>query len=171
MTLTRTQYQAIQMLLNGASDKEIIASCNCSRTTLHRWKKNPEFKSALSTGMEKTDAIFKEQIEKSHKELIEKEVEAWKERQIRVREQEWLASEKLFALGIKMLESVNIEEKRWSLKDVTTILETSSNLARLSSEMWSKDLNAAMQLVLRYGYEIIDKQVIKTQVEFDIDDE
>lgn len=171
MSLTRKQYQAIQLLINGASDKEVIASCNCSRTTLHRWKKDSEFKSALTTGIEKTDAIFKEEIEKTNKELIENEIHTWKQRQLATRENEWVASEKLFALGMKMLESVNIEEKRWSLKDITTIFETGSSLSRLSSEMWNRDLNAAMLLVLRYGYEIVDKQENKTQVEFDIDDE
>ncbi|MBD0261456.1 MAG: hypothetical protein ICV78_01710 [Tolypothrix sp. Co-bin9] len=159
MSLTHKQYLAIQMLINDATDKEIIASCGCSRTTLHRWKKNPEFQAAITSVKQQTDSIFKEEIARTHKELIENDVDAWKQRQLTIREHEWLASEKLFALGMTMLESVNIEEKRWTMKDVTSILETGSNLARLSSEMWNKDLNVAIQLVLKYGYEIVDKQL------------
>jgi hypothetical protein len=170
MSLTHKQYLAIQMLINDATDKEIIASCGCSRTTLHRWKKNPEFQAAITSVKQQTDSIFKEEIARTHKELIENDVDAWKQRQLTIREHEWLASEKLFPLGMTMLESVNIEEKRWTMKDVTTLLETGSNLARLSSEMWNKDLNAAIQLVLKYGYEIVDKQ-LPIQVEDDKDDE
>jgi len=170
MSLTHKQYLAIQMLINDATDKEIIASCGCSRTTLHRWKKNPEFQAAITSVKQQTDSIFKEEIARRHKELIENDVDAWKQRQLTIREHEWLASEKLFALGMTMLESVNIEEKRWTMKDVTSILETGSNLARLSSEMWNKDLNAAIQLVLKYGYEIVDKQ-LPIQVDDDKDDE
>ncbi|MDF5718260.1 MAG: hypothetical protein PUP93_31430 [Rhizonema sp. NSF051] len=58
-----------------------------------------------------------------------------------------------------MIEQFSLKEKRWSLKDVCSCLEISSKLARESAQMWDEDLNAAITLVRKFGFDVVDNQV------------
>lgn len=158
MNFSPDQLRAIELLSEGITETEVASILSKSRSWVQRQKKIPEFKEAIKSFKQKTASIFKEELEKNQYEAIQKEVESWEIRRQFLREQEWLASQKLFELAMKMLDDPLLQEKRWTFKDTTNILQVASELARVSSELWSSNLNAAIELTRRYGYDIIDQQ-------------
>ncbi len=63
MKLEAQHFRAIQDLSMGMSADEVIGSCKISKSTLYRWKSDPDFKAALEMELKKTQAAVPEQLQ------------------------------------------------------------------------------------------------------------
>jgi transposase len=157
VSLSSEQLKAVQLFIDGASEQEVSDACGCSRSTVQRWKRKPEFQLAIENGKQQVEVLFKEEIKKSQQQIIEIQVQSWEARREELRELEWQLSERLFRKGEEML-SIPLEEKKWTFREAFLCLQTASELARKSSQTWDDDINSALQLVRSFGYAIIDEQ-------------
>lgn len=84
------------------------------------------------------------------------DLESWESRRIQQREEEWQASKRLLERALEMLNQP-LNDRKWSYSDAAKLIEASSKLARQSAEMWGGDLSAAIEILMQYGYQVIDK--------------
>ena len=158
--LTSLQLQAACLIADGQTEIQVATACKKSRSWIQDLKRREDFQAAVKEAQRKKNSL-KEGLQQVQKEVFKKKIsedlEDWKARQQQLREQEWEISQKLLLKAQEMLE-ISIEERRWNFRDACQFLEVASKIGRLSSEFWQSDLNAAIQVVLKYGYEVVDTQ-------------
>ena len=158
--LTSLQLQAASLIAEGKTESQVAAACNKSRSWVQELKRREDFQASVKEAQKNKESV-KENLQQVQKEVFQKkiseELQDWIARQSQLREQEWQISQKLLLKAQEMLE-ISIEERRWNFRDACQFLEVASKIGRLSSELWQSDLNAAIQVVLRHGYEVIDAQ-------------
>ncbi len=79
-----------------------------------------------------------------------------------MRSQEWELSQLLLDKARKALEDLEISGR---IQNIANALKIGSELGRISSELWSSDLNAAISLVRQYGFDIVDVNTKKNEFE------
>jgi hypothetical protein len=158
--LTSLQLQAASLIANGQTETQVATACKKSRSWIQDLKRREDFQAAVKEA-QKNKESFKQGLQQLQKEVFQKKVsedlEDWRSRQKHLREQEWEISQKLLLKAQEMLE-FSIEERKWSFRDAAIFLEIASRIGRQSSELWQSDLNAAIQVVLKHGYEVVDTQ-------------
>jgi len=161
--LNSIHLQAASLIAEGRTESEVAAACSKSRSWVQELKRREDFQAAIEEARKKKE-VDKKELQQFQKEVFQEKItevlDDWIARQSQLREQEWQISQKLLLKAQEMLE-FSIEERRWNFRDACQFLEVASKIGRLSSEMWQSDLNAAIQIVLRHGYEIIDIQEIE----------
>lgn len=148
--LDPTQLQAALLAAQGFSAKEVADHVNVSLRTIQRWQKLPLYIQTIQTLSSK---VRSESIEKLADELIE-ENQIWEQRRRELREREWKLSNLLLEKAEKILEDSDLEI---SPRQLSNILEIGSDLARRAAEMWDSDLNAAIALTRRYGFNVVEE--------------
>ncbi|MDF5716421.1 MAG: hypothetical protein PUP93_21720 [Rhizonema sp. NSF051] len=148
------QLKAIAMLAQGESENEVASTLSKSRSWVQQVKRHPEYQKIKDAN---TDAVVQAVAENTKKGASQTFSE-WENRRRVQREREWQISQALLDKAQDMIEQFSLEEKRWSLKDVCSCLEISSKLARSSAQMWDEDLNAAITLVRKFGFDVVDTQ-------------
>lgn len=78
----------------------------------------------------------------------------WERRRQQLRSREWEASELLFKKAMHCLRELELSAR---MQNIANALKIASELGRKSSELWDDNLNAAIQLLLKYDYEVKDK--------------
>lgn len=58
-----------------------------------------------------------------------------------------------------------------SPRQLSSILQVGSDLARRASELWNGDLNAALALVRRYDFDVTDRLMLDEENETDANDD
>lgn len=149
VTLSPKQFQALSLLGRGDCPKSVAASLNVSARTLQRWQLLPEFRDLIEKISNRTKSLTVE----SATESFQKEQELWQIRRDKLREEEWEISQLLLKKAREVLENFEISGR---IQNIANALKTASELGRLSSELWSGDLNSAISLVRQYGYEVVD---------------
>jgi hypothetical protein len=84
----------------------------------------------------------------------------WQQRRQRLREKEWEMSELLFEKAEKALRDLELVGR---IQNLANALKVASELGRKSSELWGDDINAAIALLLKYQYDIIDKRQLEDE--------
>lgn len=149
MTLTSNQLKALALIGRGDSPKLVAAAIGVSSRTISRWLLLPEFRDLI----EKISSQTKSLTIESASENFQKEQELWQNRRAKLREEEWEISQLLLKKAREVLENFEISGR---IQNIANALKTASELGRLSSELWSGDLNSAISLVRQYGYDVID---------------
>lgn len=80
----------------------------------------------------------------------------WSLRREQLRAREWEASELLFQKAMQALRELELSAR---MQNIANALKIASELGRKSSELWGDDLNAAVTLLLRYNYDVVDKNL------------
>lgn len=165
--LNSLHLQAAALLAEGKTESEVAVACGKSRSWVQELKRREDFQAAVEENRKKKE-VHKQELQQFQKELFQEKIsealEDWIARQQQLRQQEWELSQKLLLKAQEMLE-FSIEERRWNFRDACQFLETASKIGRLSSELWQSDLNAAIQIVLKHGYEVIDTQESFSEIE------
>lgn len=158
--LNSIHLRAASLIAEGKTESEVAAACGKSRSWVQELKRREDFQAAIEEARKKKE-VHKKELQQFQKEVFQEKIsevlDDWIARQSQLREQEWQISQKLLLKAQEMLE-FSIEERRWNFRDACQFLEVASKIGRLSTELWQSDLNAAIQVVLRHGYEVIDTQ-------------
>jgi hypothetical protein len=85
------------------------------------------------------------------------EEEEWHQRRQKLREKEWAVSELLFQKAEAALRDLELVGR---IQNIANALKIASELGRKSSELWDSDINAAIALLLKFNYQIIDKNLV-----------
>lgn len=147
--LESAQLQAAILIGQGVSTKETADRLNVSLRTVQRWQKLDLF---VETVQNLANKVRKGSIEKLADELIQ-ENQIWEQRRRELREREWKLSNLLLEKAEKLLEDSELEI---SPRQLSNILEIGSDLARRAAEMWDGDLNSAIALTRRYGFNVVE---------------
>ena len=143
------------MLAQGESENEVASTLSKSRSWVQQLKRHPDYQKIKDANTDAMVQAFAENTKKGASQAFSE----WESRRLMQREREWQLSQALLDKAQDMISQFSLEEKRWSLKDVCSCLETSSKLARESAQMWGEDLNAAITLVRRFGFDVVDNQL------------
>jgi len=158
--LTSLQLQAVSLIADGQTETQVATACKKSRSWVQELKRREDFQVAIKEAQRNKESL-KQGLQEVQKEVFQEKIsevlEEWKTRQGQLREREWEISQKLLLKAEEMLE-FSIEERRWTFRDAAMFLDVASRIGRQSSELWQSDLNAAIQVVLKYGYEVVDTQ-------------
>jgi hypothetical protein len=149
VTLSPKQLQALSLLGRGDAPKSVAATLKISARTLQRWQLLPEFRDLIEKISNQTKSLTVE----SATESFQKEQQIWQTRRDELREQEWQISQLLLKKARRVLEDFEISGR---IQNIANALKIGSELGRMSSELWSSDLNAAISLVRQYGFDVID---------------
>jgi transposase len=147
--LEPAQLQAAILVAQGVSTKEAAHRVGVSLRTLQRWQKLDLFIETIQTLGNK---VRKGSVEKIADELIQENL-IWEQRRRELREREWKLSNLLLEKAERLLEDTELEI---SPRQLSNILEIGSDLARRAAEMWEGDLNSAIALTRRYGFNVVD---------------
>lgn len=147
--LEPAQLQAAILVAQGVPTREAADRVGVSLRTIQRWQKLDLFVETIQSLGSKVRTAS---IAKIADELIQ-ENQIWEERRKELREREWKLSNLLLLKAEKLLENVDLEI---SPRQLSNILELGSDLARRAAEMWSGDLNSAIVLTRRYGFDVVD---------------
>ena len=79
MPLQNEHFRAIGMLAFGLPLADVARDSNCSVSTLHRWKKMPEFRAALDLELAKRQSAAPDQIQTIATESFEAQLDAQRE--------------------------------------------------------------------------------------------
>ncbi len=151
MTLSPNQLQALTLIGRGDSPKSVALAIGVSSRTIHRWLLLPEFQDLI----EKISSQTKSLTVETATESFQKEQKIWQERRNELRSQEWELSQLLLRKARQALEDLEVSGR---IQNIANALKIGSELGRISSELWSNDLNAAISLVRRYGFDVTDRQ-------------
>lgn len=162
--LDPAQLQAAILIGQGVSTKEAAERIGVSLRTIQRWQKLDLF---VQTVQSLSSKVRTASIEKVADELVQ-ETQIWEERRKELREREWKLSNLLLSKVEKLLENTDLEI---SPRQLSSILQVGSDLARRASEMWNGDLNAAVALVRRYDFDVTDRQMLDEENETDANDD
>ena len=158
VTLSPKQLQALSLLGRGNTPKSIAATLDISTRTLQRWQLLPEFRDLIEKISNQTKSVTVENVTES----FQKEQQIWQARRDELRKQEWEISQLLLKKARQALEDLEISGR---IQNIANALKIGSELGRISSELWSSDLNAAISLVRQYGFDIIDVSVKENELE------
>jgi hypothetical protein len=147
--LSPKQLQALTLIGRGDSPRTVALAIGVSYRTIYRWLTLPEFQNLTEQISTQTRILTVEGATES----FQKEQEIWQSRREQLRTQEWDISQLLLKKAQKALENLEISGR---VKDVVDAIKIGSELGRVSSELWSSDLNAAISLVRQYGFDVID---------------
>lgn len=149
MSLSPNQLQALTLIGRGDSPKSVAAAIGVSSRTIHRWLILPEFRDLMIKISNQTKSLTIE----SATESFQQEQKIWQERRNELRSQEWELSQLLLKKARQALEDLEISGR---IQNIANALKIGSELGRVSSELWSSDLNAAISLVRQYGFDVVD---------------
>jgi transposase len=147
--LDPSQLRAAILVSKGLSPTEVGDEVGVSARTIQRWQKIDLFAQTVENLSRK---IREQTLEKTTDSLVE-ENQIWAERRLLLRSQEWEISQLLLEKVRKALEDLEISGR---IQNIANALKIGSELGRVSSELWSSDLNAAISLVRQYGFDVID---------------
>lgn len=147
--LEPAQLQAAILVAQGVSTREAADRVGVSLRTIQRWQKLDLFVETIQSLGSK---VRRGSVEKIADELIQENL-IWEQRRRELREREWKLSNLLLEKAEKLLEDVDLEI---SPRQLSNILELGSDLARRAAEMWDGDLNSAIALTRRYGFNVVD---------------
>jgi hypothetical protein len=133
----------------GEPPKSVAAALGISQRTVYRWSLLPEFQDLFTQISNQTKSLTVE----SATESFQKEQEIWQNRRDELRQQEWEISQLLLKKARRVLEDFEISGR---IQNIANALKIGSELGRMSSELWSSDLNAAISLVRQYGFDVVD---------------
>ena len=154
------QLRCARLLAQNFSEQEVSSQLGVSRSTVQRWKRLTGFREAIEKA-KIGKSPFETETQKSQKqvleEIVQEDLKDWSLRRQELREAEWRICQKLLHKAEEML-NFSLEERKWSFRDAVMFLEISSRIGSQSSELWQGDLNGAIALILKYGYEITDSQ-------------
>lgn len=164
--MSPTQLKAAELIGQGMTHQEVADRVGVTRRTIVRWCKDSDFKN-LSYGLRSRPTLPHNQeiapIRARIKNLSEWDLddpssrdEAHKE----LRSLEWQISIAILQKALVSLE--NLEFSR--VRDLMNSVEIASSLARKSGEVFSGDINAAIDLLKRYDFDVVDKQVYEDEV-------
>jgi hypothetical protein len=164
------QLKAAELIGAGLNHQEVADRIGVSRRTIVRWLGNPEFKNLcyglrsrtpehqhLSPIQSRIDSLTDWDLddplsrEAAHREL---------------RRLEWQISIAILQKALTSLENVEFSRPR----DLVNCVEIASSLARRSGEIWSTDINAAISLLRRFDYDVVDRQILDEQIGINEDD-
>jgi hypothetical protein len=151
LTLSEQQRRAATLLSRGDSPNTAGNAVGVSGRTVLRWKLIPEFDQLLQRLTQKADSLAVDVTA----EAIKEDYELWESRRKNLRQLEWELSELLLTKSKELLQSLELHPR---LQNISAAIEVGSNLARRSAELWDDDLNAAISLVRRYGFDVMDRQ-------------
>jgi hypothetical protein len=158
VTLSPKQLQALSLLGRGDAPKSIAATLDISTRTLQRWQLLPEFRDLIEKISNQTKSLTVE----STTESFQKEQQIWQTRRDELRNLEWELSQLLLKKARQALEDLEISGR---IQNIANALKIGSELGRVSSELWSSDLNAAISLVRQYGFDIVDVNTKENEFE------
>lgn len=147
--LEPAQLQAAILVAQGVSTREAADRVGVSLRTIQRWQKLDLF---IETVQSLGKKVRKGSVEKLADELIQENL-IWEQRRRELREREWRLANLLLEKAEKLLEDSDLEI---SPRQLSSILEVGSDLARRASEMWDGDLNSAIALTRRYGFNVVE---------------
>jgi transposase len=147
--LEPAQLQAAILVAQGVSTKEAADRIGVSLRTVQRWQKLDLF---IETVQSLSSKVRKGSVDKLADELIQENL-IWEQRRRELREREWKLSNLLLEKVERLLEDTNLEI---SPRQLSNMLEIGSDLARRAAEMWESDLNSAIALTRRYGFNVVD---------------
>jgi hypothetical protein len=152
MSITPDQRRAANLLSQGLTPNQVGRQIGVSGRTVLRWKtSNSEFSELLKT----LNSQARNLTIQNNLDSLQEDEEKWRIRRQDLREKEWELSGLLLAKAEKLLKDNDIEI---SPRQLPNILEVGFELARRSSELWDNDLNAAIALVRRYNFDVVDRQ-------------
>ena len=162
--MTPNQIKAAELLGQGKSQGEVADCVGVNRRTIVRWLAIPEFKN-LCYGLRSRPALrefppIRARIENLSEWDLDDPLsrdEAHKE----LRKLEWQISIAILKKALTSLE--NLEFSR--VRDLMNSVEIASSLARKSGEVFSSDINAAIDLLKRYDFDVIDRQLYEDESE------
>ncbi len=162
--MTPNQIKAAELLGQGRSQGEVADLIGVNRRTIVRWLANSEFKN-LCYGL-RSRPVAQEFI--PIRSRIEN-LSEWdlgdplsrEEAHQELRKLEWQISIAILQKALVSLESLEFSRVR----DLMNSVEIASSLARKSGEVFSSDINAAIDLLKRYDFDVIDKQLYKDESE------
>ena len=149
MPLSPNQLQALTLIGRGDSPKTVALAIGVSYRTIYRWLMLPEFRDLSEQISNQTKSLTVE----SATESFQKEQQIWQNRRDELRNQEWEISQLLLKKARQALEDLEISGR---IQNIANALKIGSELGRVSSELWSSDLNAAISLVRQYGFDVVD---------------
>ena len=147
--LSPNQLKALTLMGRGEPPKSVAAALGISQRTVYRWSLLPEFQDLFTQISNQTKSLTVE----SATESFQKEQEIWQNRRDELRQQEWEISQLLLKKARRVLEDFEISGR---IQNIANALKIGSELGRMSSELWSSDLNAAISLVRQYGFDVVD---------------
>jgi transposase len=147
--LEPAQLQAAILVAQGLSTKEAADRVGVSLRTVQRWQKLDLF---IETIQSLSSKVREGSVNKLADELIQENL-IWEQRRRELREREWKLSNLLLEKVERLLEDADLEI---SPRQLSNLLEVGSDLARRAAEMWEGDLNSAIALTRRYGFNIVD---------------
>ncbi len=150
------QIRAAELLGQGFTQQEIADQIHVSRRTIIRWCQDPSFKN-LAYGLRsrpthQENIPLRSRIENLSQWNLDDPLSRDEAHQ-ELRKLEWQISIAILQKALVSLE--NLEFSR--VRDLMNSVEIASNLARKSGEIWSSNINAAIDLLKRYDFDVIDK--------------
>lgn len=159
--MSPSQIQAAELLGQGLTHQEVANRVGVSRRTIVRWCRDSDFKN-LSYGLRSRTALPHNQEIAPIRVRIDS-LSDWDfdnplsrdDAQRELRRLEWQISIAILQKALTSLE--NLEFSR--VRDLMNSVEIASSLARKSGEVWGGDINAAIDLLKRYDFDVIDRQL------------
>lgn len=163
--MTPNQIKAAELIGQGKNQQEVADCVGVNRRTVVRWLSNPEFKN-LCYGLRNRPSPIQDvaQIRIKIENLAEWDFDDPLSRETahqELRKLEWQISIAILQKALGSLE--NLEFSR--VRDLMNSVEIASSLARKSGEVFSSDINAAIDLLKRYDFDVIDRQLYKYESE------
>jgi hypothetical protein len=156
--LSPNQLKALTLMGRGDSPKSVALAIGVSLRTIHRWLILPEFQDLIKKISNQTKSLTIETATES----FQKEQKIWQERRNELRSQEWELSQLLLKKARQALEDLEVSGR---IQNIANALKIGSELGRISSELWSDDLNAAISLVRRYDFDVVDRHKLDEENE------
>ncbi len=165
--MSPTQIRAAELIGQGLTQQEVADRVGVTRRTIVRWCQDIGFKN-LSYGLRSRPVPVQNQeiapIRARIDNLAEWNLNDPLSREAahqELRKVEWQISIAILQMALVSLE--NLEFSR--VRDLMNSVEIASSLARKSGEVFGGDINAAIDLLKRYDFEIIDRQLYKDESE------